>query len=58
MEATRLHPELGSSALALGEADASQGSVHRPDPELSKSVGTATQAQSASRAHGFFRPAH
>lgn len=27
MEVTRLHPELGSSALALGEADASQGCV-------------------------------
>lgn len=26
MEVTRLHPELGSSALDLGEADASQGS--------------------------------
>lgn len=58
MEATRLHPELGSSALDLGEADASQGSVHRRVPELSKRVKTATQAQSASRAHGSFRPAH
>lgn len=27
MEVTRLHPELGSSALDLGEADASQGTT-------------------------------
>lgn len=58
MEAIRLHPELGSSALALGEADASQGSVHRPTPELREGVGFETQAQFASRAQGASRPAH
>lgn len=58
MEATQLHPELRSSALALVETDATQGSVHKPVPELGEGVEFATQAQFVSRAQGESRPAH